>query len=87
MARVEIYTNMFCGFCYRAKQLLDSKSVAYDEINVMLSPLRRAEMRTRAGGRTSVPQIFIDGAHVGGCDELHALEAEGRLDTLLQDRA
>ncbi len=87
MARVEIYTNMLCGFCHRAKQLLDSKSVAYDEISVMLSPKRRAEMRARAGGRTSVPQIFIDGVHVGDCDELHALEAEGRLDPLLQDRA
>lgn len=83
MPRVEIYTNMFCGFCHQAKQLLDGKSVAYDEINVMLSPQRRAEMRERAGGLTSVPQIFIDGVHVGGCDELHALEAEGRLDDML----
>ena len=84
MARVEIYTSMFCGFCHRAKKLLDSKAVSYEEISVMVSPARRAEMSERAGGLTSVPQIFIDGVHVGGCDELYALEAEGRLDPLLQ---
>ncbi len=84
MAKVEIYATMFCGFCYRAKRLLDSKGIAYDEIDVTMSPDRRSEMRERAGGRNAVPQIFIDGRHIGGSGELLALEAEGGLD-LLQD--
>ncbi len=84
MAKVEIYATMFCGFCYRAKRLLDSKGIAYDEIDVTMNPVRRGEMRERAGGRNAVPQIFIDGRHIGGSDELLALEAEGGLD-LLQD--
>ena len=83
MAKVEIYTSFFCGFCYRAKSLLNSKKAAYDEIDIMLHPSRRAEMVGRAAGQTSVPQIFIDGAHIGGSDELLALEQEGRLDDLL----
>lgn len=83
MARVEIYSSMFCGYCARAKALLSRKGVAYEEIDVMEHPERRAEMRARAGGRNTVPQIFIDGVHVGGSDDLAALEAEGKLDTLL----
>lgn len=83
MARVEIYATMFCPYCFRAKRLLDAKGVAYDEIDVTMSPGRRREMAERAGGRTSVPQIFIDGAHVGGSDELQALETAGELDPLL----
>ncbi len=83
MAEVEIYATMFCPFCYRAKRLLDQKGVDYQEIDVTMSPGRRREMAERAGGRSSVPQIFIDGRHVGGCDELHALEARGALDPLL----
>jgi glutaredoxin 3 len=83
MAQVEIYSSMLCGFCYRAKKLLDGKGVDYSEVDVMFQPRRRAEMIERAGGRTSVPQIFIDGAHVGGCDELYALESAGKLDQLL----
>lgn len=84
MAKVEVYSSMLCGFCYRAKKLLEQKGVAFTEIDVMVNPARRAEMVERSGGRTSVPQIFIDGRHIGGCDELYALEARDRLDGLLQ---
>ena len=87
MAEVEVYTTMFCPFCFRAKRLLDQKGVAYKEMDVMMRPGLRAEMVQRAGGRTSVPQIFIDGRHVGGSDELAALESEGRLDPLLEGAA
>lgn len=83
MAQVEIYTSMFCGFCFRAKGLLKRKGVAYEEIDVTMGPRKRAEMIDRAGGKTSVPQIFIDGQHIGGCDELHALESAGKLDPML----
>ncbi|CAK0743365.1 glutaredoxin 3 [Azospirillaceae bacterium] len=83
MAEVVIYSSPFCGYCIRAKQLLDRKGVAYQDIDVIADPSRRTEMVTRAGGRHTVPQIFIDGSHVGGCDDLHALEAGGRLDALL----
>ena len=83
MAQVEIYTKMFCGFCYSAKRLLDAKSVAYEEFDVTMGGPKRAEMIQRANGLTSVPQIFIGDTHVGGCDELHALEEGGRLDPLL----
>ena len=67
----------------RALRLLESKKIAYKEIDVSLNSKLRAEMRQRAGGRSSVPQIFIDGDHVGGCDDLYALEASGRLDDML----
>ncbi len=83
MAEVVIYTSMFCGYCARAKKLLDGKGVAYEDIDVMANPTRKPEMVERAGGRTTVPQIFIDGKHVGGCDDLHALDAAGTLDPLL----
>ena len=83
MAQIEIYTSRFCGFCHRAKHLLKQKGAAFEEIDVTVEPRKRAEMIDRAGGRTSVPQIFIDGRHIGGCDELHALESEGKLDPLL----
>ena len=83
MARVEIYTRLFCGFCTRAKQLLEAKGVAYEEHDLTMGGPGREEMIRRAGGRTTVPQIFIDGAHVGGCDDLFALEAAGRLDPML----
>jgi glutaredoxin 3 len=84
MAKVEVYTSMLCGFCYRAKKLLEQKGAAFTEIDVMVHPSRRAEMVQRSGGRTSVPQIFIDGRHIGGCDDLYALEASKKLDSLLQ---
>jgi len=83
MPKVEIYTGMMCGYCMRALRLLESKKIAYKEIDVSLNSKLRAEMRQRAGGRSSVPQIFIDGDHVGGCDDLYALEASGRLDDML----
>lgn len=83
MARVEMYSSMFCGFCARAKSLLSRKGVAFEDVDVMEHPERRAEMRQRAGGRNTVPQIFIDGVHVGGSDDLYALDAEGKLDPML----
>lgn len=83
MPEIEIYTTMLCPFCYRAKQLLRSKGVEFTEIDVTCDPAGRAEMARRAGGRTSVPQIWIDGRHVGGCEELYALETGGRLDHML----
>ena len=83
MPRVEIYTGMMCGYCARALRLLDSKEVVYKQIDVSMNSKLRAEMRERAGGRTSVPQIFIDNTHVGGCQELYELEQAGKLDNLL----
>jgi glutaredoxin 3 len=83
MARVEIYTKMFCGFCVSAKRLLDAKSVTYEEHDISMGGPVRAEMIQRAEGRSTVPQIFIDDRHVGGCDDLYALERDGRLDPLL----
>ena len=87
MAKIEIYTSPFCGFCHRAKRLLAQKNADFQDIDVMMHRKRKAEMIARAGGRTTVPQIFIDGRHIGGCDELYALEAEGRLDALLAGAA
>ena len=83
MAKVEIYTKMTCGFCVRAKRLLDMKKVEYEEHEVDYGGEKKAEMVQRAGGRMTVPQIFINGKHVGGCDDLMTLEYEGRLDELL----
>lgn len=87
MADITIYSNMLCPFCTRAKRLLKDKAVSYTEIDLMQEPLRRREMIEKAGGRTSVPQIFIGETHVGGCDELYALEAAGKLDPLLEGSA
>ena len=83
MAKVEIYTQSSCGFCVRAKRLLDMKHVAYDETSIDRGGEPRAEMLQRAQGRSSVPQIFIGGHHVGGCDDLMALEMDGKLDAML----
>ena len=83
MAIVEIYTKTFCPYCWRAKHLLDSKSIEYREISVDLGGERRAEMIERANGRTTVPQIFIGDRHIGGCDDLVALERDGRLDAMI----
>lgn len=80
---MEIYSSPLCGFCHAAKRLLKSKGVRFTEINVLANPARKAEMIARAGGSRTVPQIFIDGTHVGGCDELHALERAGKLDLML----
>ena len=82
--KIEIYTSLFCPFCTRAKQLLDSKRVMYYETDVTTRLSLRMTMTERAGGRTSVPQIFIDGQHIGGCDDLLVLERSGQLDRLLQ---
>jgi len=86
MAEVEIYTTMWCGYCSRAKRLLAEHGVAFREIDVSAEPERRPEMMSRAGGRSTVPQIFINGSHVGGCDELQALDAAGKLTPLLASR-
>ena len=83
MARVEIYTGMMCGYCAAAKRLLKKKGVEFEETDVTWKPAKRAEMMERANGRHSVPQIFIDGEHVGGCDDLYALDAAGKLDAKL----
>lgn len=83
MALVEIYTTAFCPYCHRAKRLLRDKGVDFEETDVTMSPRKRARMRERAEGRHTVPQIFIDGQGIGGCDELTALERTGRLDELL----
>ena len=83
MANIEIYTSPFCGFCYRAKSLLNDKDVDYIEVDIISQPKRRSEMIRRAGGLQTVPQIFIDNQHIGGCDELYELEAKDKLDSIL----
>ncbi len=83
MSMVEIYTTPFCGFCVAAKRLLNKKGVSFTEIDVARVPDRRQEMMGRAHGRHTVPQIFVDGAHIGGCDDLFALDRAGKLDRLL----
>ncbi len=82
-AKVEIYTTRSCPFCIAAKALLDRKGVAYQETDVGADPSLRAAMTQRAGGRRTVPQIFIDGKGIGGCDDLHALDRAGQLDAML----
>jgi len=83
VAQVEVYSTLFCPYCARAKSLLGQKGVNFVNIDVMEEPVRRGEMMERAGGRTSVPQIFINGEHIGGCDDLYALERAGKLDAKL----
>ena len=83
MAKVEIYTKDWCGYCARAKALLEGKGVAFEEYDISLGGPRREEMLERAPGRTTVSQIFIDGQHIGGSDDLAALNREGKLDPLL----
>lgn len=84
MARVEIYTKFTCPYCFRAKRLLDEKGVTYEEYEVTQIPGKRDEMLERSNGRHTVPQIFIDGRHIGGSDDLHELDRQGGLDPLLQ---
>jgi glutaredoxin 3 len=84
MARVEIYSKIFCPYCTRAKQLLAAKGVDYEEYDITMGGPKRSEMIQRANGRTTVPQIFIDDRHIGGSDDLHALDREGRLEPLLK---
>lgn len=83
MAKVEIYTKVFCPYCSRALALLRSKGVEFEETDITMDPNKRAEMIGRASGRTTVPQVFIDGLHIGGSDDLAALDAQGDLDPLL----
>lgn len=84
MPSIDIYTKSTCPYCRDAKELLNKKGVAFQEIDVGMDPDRRAEMIERARGRHTVPQIFIDGRHIGGCDDLYALDRNGGLDPLLE---
>ncbi|MBK5926296.1 glutaredoxin 3 [Rhodobaculum claviforme] len=84
MPSVEIYTTPYCGFCVAAKRLLSRKGVTFSEVDLSRTPDRRPEMLRRAGGRHTVPQIFVGDTHVGGCDELYALDRAGKLDALLK---
>ena len=84
MAEILMYSTAWCPYCVRARRLLDTKGVTYTDIRLDEFPERRAEMEERAHGRTSVPQIFIDGQHVGGFDDLSALDMDGRLDSMLE---
>ena len=83
MAKVEIYTKPSCSYCARAKRLLDAKGIAYQEHKLRFGGGARGEMIRRSAGRTTVPQIFINGRHIGGCDDLMALDCNGKLNTLL----
>jgi glutaredoxin 3 len=83
MAKIEIYTQSWCGYCFRAKKLLESKGAPFTEIDLGVED-RTQEMIQRSNGGRSVPQIFIDGKHVGGCDDLHALDTAGKLDPMLR---
>jgi glutaredoxin 3 len=83
MSKVTIYTASYCPYCHMARELLVRKGVAFDEIDVTGKSSLRAEMAQKAGGRSTVPQIWIGQTHVGGCDDLHSLERAGKLDTLL----
>ena len=86
MAKIEVYTTPWCGYCARAKALLEKKGAAYEETDVMEDAVKRSEMRERSK-RSTVPQIFINGQHIGGSDELAALEQAGKLDALLAQPA
>ncbi|MFY9349369.1 MAG: glutaredoxin 3 [Sphingobium sp.] len=83
MAKVEIYTKAWCGYCARAKALLEQKGVAFEEYDITMGGPKREEMLGRANGGSTVPQIFIDDAHVGGSDALAALNRDGKLDAML----
>jgi glutaredoxin 3 len=85
MRPVTLYTTPFCGYCAAAKRLLSSKGVAYEEIDVSADPDRRAEMQKRSNGGRTVPQIFVGDVHVGGFDDMNALDRAGKLDPLLAD--
>ena len=83
MPKITIFTTFMCPYCHAAKQLLSRKGAAFEEIDVSYNPGLRDEMTRQAGGRTSVPQIWIGETHVGGCDDLHELDAQGKLDPML----
>ncbi len=79
-----IYSKPTCPFCIRAKHLLDDKAISYQDIDISNDPARKSEMISKAFGKTTVPQIFLNGQHIGGCDDLYAMERSGKLDSLLQ---
>jgi glutaredoxin 3 len=83
MKTIRVYTSQMCPYCVRAKALLTRKGAAFEEIDVSMDPAARREMQSRSGGARTVPQIFIGDTHVGGCDDLYALEHDGKLDPLL----
>ncbi len=85
MPSITIYTGLLCSYCIAAKRLLTKKGVAFEEIDVTMNPAKRDEMIERAGGRRTVPQIFIDGRHIGGSDDLYELDRLGELDALLAE--
>lgn len=84
MPEITVYTKDYCPYCHAAKELLRKKGATFTEIDIQKHPERRAEMIQKAGGRSTVPQIFIGGQHVGGCDDIHALDSAGKLDPLLK---
>lgn len=83
MAKIEIFTQTFCPYCARAKKLLSGKGVTFEEIDLFVDPARKKEMIERAGGARTVPQVFVDGKHIGDCDGIHAMDARGELDRAL----
>jgi glutaredoxin 3 len=83
MPEIIVYTKDYCPYCHAAKDLLRKKGAAFTEVDIQKHPERRAEMIQKAGGRSTVPQIFIGGRHVGGCDDIHALDGAGKLDPML----
>ena len=84
MINIDIYTSPYCGFCHRAKTLLNEKNQSYNEIDIIVNPDQFDKMVVRSGGKTSVPQIFIGKTHVGGCDDLYALEKNNKLNGILK---
>jgi glutaredoxin 3 len=83
MPEIIVYTKDYCPYCHAAKDLLRKKGATFTEVDIQKHPERRAEMIQKAGGRSTVPQIFIGGRHVGGCDDIHALDSAGKLDPML----
>ena len=83
MATITVYSGDACPYCQRAKMLLQKKGAAFEEVNVTANPERRIEVMEKSGGRKTIPQIFINGQHIGGCDDLYALDSAGKLDGLL----
>ena len=83
MPEIIVYTKDYCPYCHAAKDLLRKKGAAFTEVDIQKHPERRAEMIQKSGGRSTVPQIFIGGTHVGGCDDIHALDGAGKLDPML----
>ncbi len=83
MSSIVVYSSMLCPFCTRAKKILTAKGASFEEIDIMVEPLRKSEMIEKSGGRISVPQIFIGDRHIGGCDDLMNLDTQGELDKLL----